>query len=119
LMKELREIRDARPPTMDEVKFAQSNLTMSLPGQYETAGGIAGKIGDIVTYGLPDDFYSKYPAAVKATTPEALTALARKWLLPGQMILLVVGDRAVIEPKIKELNLGQINFIDADGKPIK
>ena len=39
LMKELREIRDARPPTMDEVKFAQSNLTMSLPGQYETAGG--------------------------------------------------------------------------------
>ena len=119
LMKELREIRDARPPTMDEVKFAQSNLTMSLPGQYETAGGIAGKIGDIVTYGLPDDFYSKYPAAVKATTPEALTALAKKWLLPGQMILLVVGDRAVIEPKIKELNLGQINYIDADGKPIK
>ena len=72
-----------------------------------------------MTYGLPDDFYSKYPAAVKATTPEALTALAKKWLLPGQMILLVVGDRAVIEPKIKELNLGQINYIDADGKPVK
>ncbi|HEY6401008.1 MAG TPA: pitrilysin family protein, partial [Blastocatellia bacterium] len=119
LMKELREIRDARPPTMDEVKFAQSNLTMSLPGQYETAGGIAGKINDIVTYGLPDDFYSKYPADVKATTPEALAALAKKRLLPDQMILLIVGDRAVIEPKIKELNLGQINYIDADGKPVK
>ncbi len=32
---------------------------MSLPGQYETAGGIAQKISDIVTYNLPDDFYSK------------------------------------------------------------
>jgi zinc protease len=119
LMKELREIRDARPPTLDEVKFAQSNLTMSLPGQYETAGGIAGKINDIVTYGLPDDFYSKYPADVKAATPEALAALAKKRLLPDQMILLIVGDRSVIEPKIKELNLGQINYIDADGKPVK
>jgi zinc protease len=119
LMKELREIRDARPPTMDEVKFAQSNLTMSLPGQYETAGGIAGKINDIVTYGLPDDFYSKYPAAVNATTPEALAALAKKRLLPEQMILLIVGDRAAIEPKIKELNLGQISYIDADGKTVK
>jgi zinc protease len=119
LMKELREVRDARPPTMDEVKFAQSNLTMSLPGQYETSAGIAGKINDIVTYGLPDDFYSKYPAAVNATTPEALAALAKKRLLPEQMILLIVGDRAAIEPKIKELNLGQINYIDADGKPVK
>ena len=119
LMKELREIRDARPATMDEVKFAQSNLTMSLPGQYETAGGIAQKISDIVTYGLPDDFYSKYPTAVKATTPEGLTALAKKRLLPEQMVLLIVGDRAVIEPKIKELNLGQITYIDADGKPVK
>jgi zinc protease len=56
---------------------------------------------------------------VKATTPEALTTLAKKRLLPEQMILLIVGDRAVIEPKIKELNLGQINYIDADGKPVK
>jgi zinc protease len=119
LMKELREVRDARPPTIDEVKFAQSNLTMSLPGQYETAGGVAGKISDIVTYDLPDDFYSRYPAAVNATTPEALAALAKKRLLPEQMILLIVGDRAVIEPKIKELNLGPINYIDADGKPVK
>ncbi|HEY7179828.1 MAG TPA: pitrilysin family protein, partial [Blastocatellia bacterium] len=119
LMKELREIRGSRPPTIDEVKFAQSNLTMSLPGQYETSGGIAGKISDIVTYSLPDDFYSKYPAAVKATTPEELAELAKKRLLPEQMILLIVGDRAVIEPKIKELNLGQVNYIDADGKAVK
>ena len=118
-MKELREIRDARPITADEVKFAQSNLTMSLPGQYETAGGIAGKISDVMTHGLPDDFYSKYPTAVKATSPEGLTALAKKRLLPEQMVLLIVGDRAVIEPKIKEMNLGQINYIDADGKPVK
>ncbi|HKQ73844.1 MAG TPA: pitrilysin family protein [Blastocatellia bacterium] len=119
LMKELREIRGARPVTMDEVKFAQSNLTMSLPGQYETASGIAQKISDIVTYNLPDNFYSKYPAVVNSTTPEGLTALAKKLLLPEQMALLIVGDRAVIEPKIKELNLGQINYIDADGKPTK
>jgi zinc protease len=118
LMKELREIRNARPATADEVKFAQNNLTMSLPGQYETAGGIAQKLADIAIYNLPDDFYSKYPAIIKATTPEQLTALAKKRLLPENMVLLIVGDRAVIEPKIKELNLGAINYINADGNPI-
>jgi hypothetical protein len=35
------------------------------------------------------------------------------------VILLIVGNRAVIEPKIKELNLGQIYYIDADGKPVR
>jgi zinc protease len=119
LMKELREIRDTRPATSAEVSFAQSNLTMSLPGQYETAGGIAQKLGDIAVYGLPDDFYSKYPATIKATTPEQLTALAKKRLLPENMVLLIVGDRAVIEPKIKELNLGAINYIDVDGRPVR
>jgi zinc protease len=30
----------------------------------------------------------------------------------------VVGDRAKIEPGIRELNLGEIHLIDADGKPL-
>jgi len=30
----------------------------------------------------------------------------------------VVGDRAKIEPGIRELNFGEIHFVDADGNPI-
>jgi zinc protease len=88
---------------------------MSLPGEYETSGGINEKLYNIVTYGLGDDFYNKYPAAVKSTTVENLTALAQKRLLPDNLILVVIGDRAVIESKIKELNLGPIQLLDENG----
>jgi zinc protease len=34
------------------------------------------------------------------------------------LIWIVVGDRAKIEAGIRELNLGEIRFIDANGNPI-
>jgi zinc protease len=115
-LKELRDIRGARPLTADELKAAQSNLMLSLPGTYETIGGVAGKIADIATYGLPDDYYGTYPTKVGATTSDVLTGLATKRILPDNLVILVVGDRAVVEPKLRELNLGPIQVIDTDGK---
>ena len=37
--------------------------------------------------------------------------------LPGRTWV-VVGDRAKIEAGVRELNLGEVMFLDADGKPI-
>jgi zinc protease len=34
------------------------------------------------------------------------------------MVWVIVGDRAKIEQGIKDLGIGKIHFIDADGKPI-
>jgi len=35
---------------------------------------------------------------------------------PDNMIWVVVGDRAKIEAGVKELNLGEVRLMDADGK---
>jgi zinc protease len=35
------------------------------------------------------------------------------------MIVVAVGDRAKIEPGLKELNLGPIEIRDASGNPVK
>jgi zinc protease len=37
---------------------------------------------------------------------------------PDHMVWVVVGDRARIEPAIKELNLGEIHLVDADGNAV-
>jgi zinc protease len=116
VLKELRDIRGTRPLTADELRAAQSNLMLSLPGTYETIGGVAGKLVEIATYGLPDDYYGTYPTKVGATTSQALTTLAGKRILPENLVVLVVGDRAVVEPKLRELNLGSIQILDVDGK---
>jgi len=119
ILKELRDIRGPRPVKVEEVAAAQGFLVRSLPGQYETAAQVAGKITDLVVYGLPEDFLATYPKKVQATTPEMLTTLAGTWIRPDNLAVLVVGDRASIESGIRELNLGPIEFLDTDGRPLK
>ena len=48
-----------------------------------------------------------------------IRAEADRVLQPDRMIWVVVGDRARIEQSIRELDLGEIRFIDADGNPVE
>jgi len=118
LQKELRGILGERPITPDELKRAQASLTLTLPGSWETMGAVAGSIGDIVAFGLDDRYFDTYADRVRAQTVATVTAAAAKVVQPDHMVWVVVGDRARIEPSIKELNLGEIHLVDADGNPV-
>jgi len=118
MMKELRDIRGKRPPTADEMSLSKNSLVLSLPGQYETMNGIANKINDIVIYGLPEDYHSKYPAKVTAMTTKDVIDVANKRIMPDNLAFVVVGDRTVIEDGIKSLGLGPIEYLDTDGRPL-
>ncbi len=72
----------------------------------------------MVTYDLPEDYLATYPGKVEGTTSASLTKLANDWVLPDNMAVMVVGDRLVIEPGIRELNLGKIVFLDEDGNRV-
>jgi zinc protease len=48
-----------------------------------------------------------------------VTKAATDYIHPKQMIVVAVGDRAKIEPGLKELNLGPIEIRDASGNPVK
>ena len=118
LRKELTGIVDQRAPTAEELARAQSSLTLTLPGSWETADAVAASIGDIVTFGLDDRYFDGYAERIRAQTLETVTAAARETIHPGQLVWVVVGDRAKIEPGIRQLGLGDIRLIDADGKPL-
>jgi zinc protease len=119
LVKELHGIQTDRPAEPDELAKSQATLTLTLPGQWETMGAVMGSISDIVTYGLSDNYYDTFASKVHALTTGQMTPAAKEVIAPDQLIWVVVGDRAKIEPGIRELNLGEINLIDADGNPIK
>jgi zinc protease len=119
MIKEFGDIRAARPPSREEVDKAHENMTLSLPGQYESLAEIADKITDIVTYDLPEDYYDTFPDKVRGTDGRSLTELARRRVLADRMLVLVVGDRDVIEEGIRELDLGPIEHLDADGNPVR
>lgn len=42
-----------------------------------------------------------------------------KLFLPSQLIWIVVGDISKVEAGIRELNVGEVHRIDADGNPVR
>ncbi len=116
--KELRGPSGQRPVTADELAVAKAALTLQLPGSWETGNAVAESIGELVRFGLPDDYYATYPGKVKALALDDVAGAARKVLRPDGLIWVVVGDRSKIEGPLRELGLGDIQFIDADGNPL-
>jgi zinc protease len=115
---ELGGILEGKPITGEELAVARENLTLSLPGSWETAAGVGGEIAGILRFGRPWDYPLARAAALRSVTAAQASAAAKTVIKPGQMTWLIVGDRAKIEPGIRELALGDVVVIDADGKPL-
>jgi predicted Zn-dependent peptidase len=116
-----REIGDyasgAKPASVEEVQKAVADDIRSQPGAYETASAVMGTIGGIVRYDRPDDWVVRRNAEVVAMTPDQVNAAA-KTLDANALTWVVVGDLSKIEAPVRALNLGTLQVIDADGKPV-
>jgi len=116
--KELRGIRGERPVTPEELTFAQKGQTLTLPGRWETGGAVSSDVGEIVRYGLDDRYFDGYAARVNALTLGDLSGVASV-VHPDRMIWVVVGDRGKIEAGVREMKLGTVRSLDADGNVLE
>ncbi len=117
--KEFRGIVSTRQASPEELAMAQDNQTLRLPGSRETTSSVAASIVDLVQFGLPDDYYETYSGKVRGLTTRDMATAAEKLVRPDNMVWVVVGDRSKIEAGIRELNYGELKFIDADGNPVQ
>ena len=115
--KELRGLLSDRPVSPEELARIQANETLRLPGSRETLDSVGTSINSLLKYHWPDDYYDKMSGRIRALKTADLDAAAKEVIHPDHLVWVVVGDRAKIEPGIRELNLGEIRFIDADGNP--
>jgi zinc protease len=118
LQKELRGIVGDRPVQADELERAKASLTLTLPGSWETMGAVASTIGEIVAFGLDDRYFDTYADKVRAQTLATVTAAAVRTVQPDHLVWVIVGDRARVEPALRDLNLGELHLVDADGNPL-
>jgi len=114
-MKELRSIRDTVPTT--ELRKAKSLLQLQLPANFETTGSIATQLVPVVLYGLPLDFYGNYVRQVEGVTQADVQRVARQYVNPENVVVVVVGDRKTVEPTLRALNLGTIVDREIEEKP--
>ena len=118
MRREIAEIQGESPATDAELGAAQKSLTLKLPGQHETNDAVAGTIADVVTFGLPDDYYDSFVSRTNALTPADLTTAANGLLRPAALTWVVVGDLERIRPQIAELGWGEAIELDKDGVPL-
>ena len=96
----------------------QANETLSLPGSRETLNAVGVLIIDLLQFGWPDNYYDTMAGKIRALKTKDLDAAAKQVIHPDNLVWVVVGDRAKIEAGIRELGIGEIRYIDADGNPI-
>ncbi len=115
IARELNDILSTRPPTQDELDKIKKNRVLRLPGLWETMNAVAGSITQMVRFGLPDDYWNRYPDMIRSLNLQQIQSAAKTLLHPDKIVWLVVGDREKIESGIRDLGYGPIYFVDADG----
>ncbi len=116
-MKELSSIATLSDEELTRVK---NYVALSYPSDFQSVGAIAGRLGDMVIYNLPDDYFNNYTRNILAVTKEEVIRVARQYIVPDKVAIIVVGDRKKIEKGIADLKLGEIKNLvieDVLGKP--
>ncbi len=116
-LKELNGIREDVPA--EELLKTKRYLQLQLPGNFETTGQIAAALVPVVLYGLPLDYFNGYVQNIEKVTQADVRRVARQYLNPASLAIVIVGDRKLIEPGLRGLNVGGISLRDFAGQPVR
>ncbi|MGB3078517.1 MAG: pitrilysin family protein [Saprospiraceae bacterium] len=118
LMKELKQVNGAKPITEDEFRKEQNATLLEIPGRWETNSNIRGTIQGTLLYDKGLDYPGKYASIIKNLTLNDIKAAAASLVKPEHLTWVVIGDRKKIEAGVRELKIGNVKILDADGKEI-
>jgi len=103
-----------KPIPAEELTRAKNYIALRYPSGFETTGDISRRLEDALVYHLPDDYFSTYVQKIQAVTAADVHRVAQKYVQAGKFAVVVVGDEAAIESKIRALNLGPIKNLTVD-----
>jgi zinc protease len=102
----------------DELAFTRRALGQRDARRYETPTQKLGFLSRILEFDLDDDFVDAQNEILAAIGQEEISELASTHLLMDDMIIVVVGDKAVILPQLEELGY-EIIELDASGDQVQ
>jgi zinc protease len=106
-----------KPVSEAELDVARNSLLLSLPADFATASGIAGKLGEEVVYGLPDDYWDGFAARVAQVSAEDVRRVAGRYLDTSKLTTVLLCDAAAVRPQLEGLPLGTIEVRRAAPAP--
>jgi zinc protease len=121
LMELLKELNGMlKPIPAEELERAKNYVALGFPGDFQTVRDIALRLEEMMIYELPETYFNNYIARILAVTNEDVQRVAKKFLDPEKVTVVLVGDRKEIQEKIVAMKLGPMQTLaveDVLGKP--
>jgi len=109
------ELNGIREPLTDaDLNRAKKLVALSYPGNFQSVSEIAEQLEEMFLYKLPSNYFGEFVSKILNVNGNEVTGAAKKYIVPDQMIVVVVGDKAKIEQGIKNLNLGELKNLSIE-----
>jgi zinc protease len=107
LAAEFRELGRGKPITAAELAEAKELLVRNAPATFNGIWGMAGEFARVWAHGSPLDRYDTFLREVQGVTLNQVNKIAREYAGAERTFFVLIGDRATIEPQLKELGIGE------------
>jgi zinc protease len=84
-----------------------------LPNRFQTNAQVLNALTTNQRFGRPDDYYATLATKYRQIDAARIDAAARQYLQPGNMVIVVVGDRKEIDAQLKTLGM-PIEYLAVD-----
>jgi predicted Zn-dependent peptidase len=115
LLGELKRIRDQAVPEND-LEDARHAIVAGFALSLERPATLLNYWMTSKYFGLPEDYWDRYPAEVAKVTPEVVQRVARKYVDLDHLQVVCVGDGKQIKDVLSKY--GTVEVYDTNGKPV-
>jgi zinc protease len=102
----------------EEIATAREAESRSFPESFEDPRSIVSVLAGISQFHLPADYLETYLDRLRGTPDPEIRRAMVEVVAPAERTILIVGDRASVEPKLKAQGFREIRLVNPDGKPI-
>jgi zinc protease len=114
----LRGLHGSEPVSERELRSAINSRIGPLWTKTDGPDSIATRMAEALRDNLPPDFLGRYSAGVASVTSADVATAAAKYIDVDHLVIVVTGDRKVIEPALRAAKIAPVVVVDANGKPI-
>jgi hypothetical protein len=95
-----------------ELADAKAYLTGSFPLTIETPDAIASQVLNVLFFGLPVEELETFRDRVNAVTPDDIQRVARYYLRPDRLSIVLVGNAGAFAPQLRGVGFGTFETIE-------
>jgi zinc protease len=116
LIDEVRQLREVRVPAKE---FADSkrSLVAAFALTLESPQAMLQNAITRWQFGLPADYWDRYPERIMAINEDQVQSMAKKYLDPSRLQIVAVGNEEAVVRTLRKL--GAVDVYDVDGKKVR